>query len=159
MRVLTSRDHAGGTRPPERLERHGGRGRRGRYPEPVRLSVLRQNSSAVAHWPLPPVRCRSRRYCDQRGVRGGGPQAPHHRRVLPPTLVVTKPNPRVDFPATPFYVNSEPRPWVHPGDDPPRRAAVSAFGFGGTNFHVVLEEYTGGFLPDADASLESWPAE
>jgi acyl transferase domain-containing protein/NAD(P)H-dependent flavin oxidoreductase YrpB (nitropropane dioxygenase family) len=82
-----------------------------------------------------------------------------HHRVLPPTLGVTTPNPRADFAATPFYVNTEARPWVHPGIEAPRRAAVSAFGFGGTNYHVVLEEYTGGYLPGSDAVLPHWPAE
>ena len=39
---------------------------------------------------------------------------------------------------TPFYLNTEPRPWFSNGE--PRRAGVSSFGFGGTNFHYVLEE-------------------
>ena len=39
-----------------------------------------------------------------------------------------------------FYVNTECRPWL-PRDHHPRRAGVSAFGFGGTNFHCVLEEH------------------
>ena len=42
--------------------------------------------------------------------------------------------------ATPFYIPTEKRPWLSDGITP-RRAAVSAFGFGGSNFHVVLEEY------------------
>ncbi|MEE9208996.1 MAG: SDR family NAD(P)-dependent oxidoreductase, partial [Kiloniellales bacterium] len=42
---------------------------------------------------------------------------------------------------TPFYVNTEKRPWLRNGS--PRRAGVSAFGFGGSNFHCVLEEYQG----------------
>src|SRR5439155_16035657 len=41
---------------------------------------------------------------------------------------------------TPFYVNTEKRPWL-PSPDHPRRAAVSSFGFGGSNFHCVLEEH------------------
>src|SRR5262249_16877206 len=41
---------------------------------------------------------------------------------------------------SPFYVNTEPRPWL-PSTHHPRRAAVSAFGFGGSNFHCVLEEH------------------
>ncbi|MDD9715198.1 SDR family NAD(P)-dependent oxidoreductase [Dinoroseobacter sp. PD6] len=69
-----------------------------------------------------------------------------HHRVLPATLNVTEPNPSADFPNSPFYVLTETRPWLNPTDTP-RRAGVSAFGFGGTNFHVVLEEYTGGYLP------------
>ncbi|UCH72786.1 MAG: acyltransferase domain-containing protein, partial [Rhodospirillales bacterium] len=69
-----------------------------------------------------------------------------HHRVLPPTLNVEKPNPTANFPQSPFYVMSEARPWFCAGQTP-RRAGISAFGFGGTNFHAVLEEYTGGYLP------------
>ena len=82
-----------------------------------------------------------------------------YHRVLPPTLGVSKPNPRFDFQHSPFYVNTEPRPWVHSTDAPPRRAGVSAFGFGGTNFHVALEEYQGAFLPALEPGLDTWPAE
>ncbi len=64
-------------------------------------------------------------------------------RVLPPSLNFNEPNPNVDWAATPFRVNTELREWTHSGPDP-RRAGVSAFGFGGTNFHVVLEEYVPG---------------
>ncbi|HXI04517.1 MAG TPA: beta-ketoacyl synthase N-terminal-like domain-containing protein, partial [Candidatus Saccharimonadales bacterium] len=70
-----------------------------------------------------------------------------HHKVLPPTLNVERPNPRADFPESPFYVNSEARPWIRAAGDPPRRAGVSAFGFGGTNFHAVLEEHTGEIPP------------
>ena len=59
--------------------------------------------------------------------------------VLPPTMHVEKPNPEAFPVAGPLCVNSELRPWIRAGS--PRRAGVSAFGFGGTNFHVVLEEY------------------
>ncbi|MCI0403495.1 MAG: acyltransferase domain-containing protein, partial [Acidobacteria bacterium] len=41
---------------------------------------------------------------------------------------------------TPFYINTEARPWVHDAETP-RRAGVNAFGFGGIDAHVVLEEY------------------
>ena len=51
------------------------------------------------------------------------------------------PNPKLNLEESPFYVNTEARPWIHTEDEQPRRAAVSSFGFGGTNFHVVLEEY------------------
>ena len=66
-------------------------------------------------------------------------------RVLPPTIGVEKPVSGVDFAKSPFYVNTEVRPWLGAGDNAPRRCGVSAFGFGGTNFHTVLEEYRGGF--------------
>jgi amino acid adenylation domain-containing protein len=57
---------------------------------------------------------------------------------LPPSLNFEQPNPEIDFAASPFYVNAEPRRW--PGQEGPRRAGVSSFGIGGTNSHVVLEE-------------------
>jgi acyl transferase domain-containing protein/NAD(P)H-dependent flavin oxidoreductase YrpB (nitropropane dioxygenase family)/NAD(P)-dependent dehydrogenase (short-subunit alcohol dehydrogenase family) len=82
-----------------------------------------------------------------------------HHKVLPPTIGVTTPNPTADFPSSPFYVNAVTRPWVHAAEDRPRRAAVSAFGFGGTNFHLVLEEYRGAFLPEQEAAIDPWPAE
>ena len=63
------------------------------------------------------------------------------QKVLPPTLHVDKPNPAFNIEATPFYINTETRPWIKAESAEPRRAGVSAFGFGGTNFHVVLEEY------------------
>jgi acyl transferase domain-containing protein len=66
-----------------------------------------------------------------------------HHKILPPTLNVTQPNPKLNIEQSPFYLNTEPRPWMRSEADPPRRAGVSSFGFGGTNFHVVLEEYTG----------------
>ncbi|MGD9658096.1 MAG: beta-ketoacyl synthase N-terminal-like domain-containing protein, partial [Methylocystis sp.] len=65
--------------------------------------------------------------------------------VLPPTIGVEKPVSGVDFAKSPFYVNTEVRPWLRAGESAPRRCGVSAFGFGGTNFHTVLEEYRGGF--------------
>jgi len=63
-----------------------------------------------------------------------------HHKVLPPTINISKPHPKLNIDNSPFYLNTETRPWVsHPTQ--PRRAGVSAFGFGGTNYHVVLEEY------------------
>ncbi|MGV9504825.1 SDR family oxidoreductase [Streptomyces tendae] len=64
-----------------------------------------------------------------------------HHKVLPPTIKVERPNPAAAAPHGPFYVNTQARPWVRPAGHP-RRAAVSSFGFGGSNFHVTLEEYT-----------------
>ena len=58
--------------------------------------------------------------------------------VIPPNIHFETPNPRLQLPDTPFYVPTEARPWVATAH--PRRAAVSAFGFGGTNAHIVLEE-------------------
>ncbi|MFJ6213256.1 SDR family NAD(P)-dependent oxidoreductase [Streptomyces sp. NPDC092296] len=63
-----------------------------------------------------------------------------HHRVLPPTIKVARPEPGLDIAHSPFYLNTRARPWVHPADRP-RRASVSSFGFGGSNFHVAVEEY------------------
>ena len=64
-------------------------------------------------------------------------------KVLPPTVKFERPNPDIDFAHSPLYVNTELREWKALADEP-RRAGVSAFGFGGTNFHTVLEEYIPG---------------
>jgi acyl transferase domain-containing protein/NAD(P)H-dependent flavin oxidoreductase YrpB (nitropropane dioxygenase family)/NAD(P)-dependent dehydrogenase (short-subunit alcohol dehydrogenase family) len=80
-----------------------------------------------------------------------------HHHVLPPTLVET-PNPKGDFEGGVLYLNTEPRPWVR-GADQPRYAGVSAFGFGGTNFHAVLSEYRGDFLDQEPTNSPRWPAE
>jgi amino acid adenylation domain-containing protein len=58
--------------------------------------------------------------------------------VIPPTLHYRQPNPQIDFASSPFYVAAEPIAW--PAGEEPRRAAVSSFGMGGTNAHVILEE-------------------
>src|SRR5581483_9748646 len=59
-------------------------------------------------------------------------------RALPPSLHYESPNPQIDFDSSPFYVNTELRPWDTGGK--PRIAGVSSFGLGGTNVHVVVEE-------------------
>ncbi|MXR68241.1 KR domain-containing protein [Shewanella sp. JBTF-M18] len=64
-----------------------------------------------------------------------------HHKVLPPTINVDQPNPKLDIANSPFYLNTETRPWLPRPDGTPRRAGISSFGFGGTNFHFVLEEY------------------
>ncbi|HET6775543.1 MAG TPA: type I polyketide synthase, partial [Acidimicrobiales bacterium] len=66
-----------------------------------------------------------------------------HHKLLPASIHAQHPNPNIDFGRSPFTINTELRPW----DPPPggiRRAGVSAFGFGGTNFHGVLEEHVPG---------------
>uniref|UniRef100_UPI00307E4E9A aminotransferase class III-fold pyridoxal phosphate-dependent enzyme n=1 Tax=Ignavibacterium sp. TaxID=2651167 RepID=UPI00307E4E9A len=60
-------------------------------------------------------------------------------RTIPPTIHFQKPNPRFDFEKSPFYVVD--RISKFPEDIKPVRAAVSAFGVGGTNAHTILEEF------------------
>ncbi|MER7674324.1 type I polyketide synthase [Kitasatospora sp. NPDC096128] len=55
-----------------------------------------------------------------------------------PTLHVTRPNDHIRFEATPFHLVDRASPW--PRGERPRRAAVSAFGMGGVNAHVIVEE-------------------
>ena len=64
-----------------------------------------------------------------------------HHKVLPPTINVTQPNPTLALEQSPFYLNTQARPWLRGGKTSPRRAGVSSFGFGGANYHAVLEEY------------------
>jgi acyl transferase domain-containing protein/NAD(P)-dependent dehydrogenase (short-subunit alcohol dehydrogenase family) len=63
-----------------------------------------------------------------------------HDKMLPPSVHCERPNPEIDFAHGPLYVNTALRHWAVPPDGV-RRAGLSAFGFGGTNFHAVLEEY------------------
>jgi len=65
-----------------------------------------------------------------------------HNKVLPPTIKIETPNPALKIEETAFYLNSEAKPWIRDVTHP-RRAGVSSFGFGGSNFHITLEEYTG----------------
>ncbi len=80
-------------------------------------------------------------------------------RQLPASLGFATPNPHIDFVASPFFVNSALSPWQPAGV---RRAGVSSFGVGGTNVHVVLEEYSppASIAPSAErpAQLITWSA-
>jgi len=58
--------------------------------------------------------------------------------LIPPSLHYERANPAIDFANSPFFVNTKLSPWV--SSSAPRRAGVSAFGVGGTNAHVILEE-------------------
>ncbi|MEO3745579.1 SDR family oxidoreductase [Plantactinospora sp. B5E13] len=75
--------------------------------------------------------------------------------VRPPTINLTRPNPAWDPQRSPFAFNTSARPWsVPPGD---RFAGVSAFGFGGTNYHVVLAAHPHTLEPRH--ARQEWPAE
>jgi acyl transferase domain-containing protein/acyl carrier protein len=67
---------------------------------------------------------------------------------LPPSLHYKQPNPKIDFAASPFFVNDRLADWKR--GDTPRRAGVSSFGIGGTNAHVIVEE-----APLAEESSET----
>jgi acyl transferase domain-containing protein/surfactin synthase thioesterase subunit/acyl carrier protein len=69
-----------------------------------------------------------------------------HHRQIPPSINYQAPNPRIDFAASPFYVNTELRDF--PRGDTPRRAGVNSLGIGGTNAFAVLEEAPSPSQPD-----------
>ncbi len=60
-------------------------------------------------------------------------------KALPPSLHYKEPNREIDFKSSPLYVNDKLKTWESNGS--PRRAGVSSFGIGGTNAHLVVEEY------------------
>ncbi|HYA95994.1 MAG TPA: beta-ketoacyl synthase N-terminal-like domain-containing protein, partial [Terriglobales bacterium] len=66
-------------------------------------------------------------------------------KMLPPSLHCEHPSPDIDFAHSPLFVNTSLQPWPEPACGV-RRGGLSAFGFGGTNFHAVLEEYIPGRL-------------
>jgi acyl transferase domain-containing protein/NAD(P)H-dependent flavin oxidoreductase YrpB (nitropropane dioxygenase family) len=75
--------------------------------------------------------------------------------VLPPTIHLEDPNPGFDAGESPFRFNTEARPWV--GDE--RVAGLSAFGFGGTNFHAVVASASTSDESAPAYGVEAWPAE
>ncbi|MDG4752673.1 SDR family NAD(P)-dependent oxidoreductase [Micromonospora sp. WMMD718] len=77
-------------------------------------------------------------------------------RALPPTLHCRRPNPRFAFDESPFYPNLRLREW--PARHGVRRAGVSAFGFGGTNCHVVVREPLSDETPRGGSVREALPA-
>jgi acyl transferase domain-containing protein/acyl carrier protein len=81
-------------------------------------------------------------------------------RVIPPSLNLQKTNPYIDFENSPFFVNTALRDWPAIPDRP-RRAAISSFGFSGTNSHLVIEEAperSAGLRSGASADLSGKPA-
>jgi len=73
-------------------------------------------------------------------------------RQIPPSLHFEKAIPGIDFEAGPFYVNTELREWSRDGEEA-RRAALSSFGFSGTNAHLIIEE-----APPVDRAVVEAPA-
>jgi acyl transferase domain-containing protein/alpha-ketoglutarate-dependent taurine dioxygenase len=73
-------------------------------------------------------------------------------KQIPPTLHFEKPNQRINFNDTPFFVNNSLVEWKNGSG--PRRAGVSAFGIGGTNVHLIMEE-----APERQPSGEARPCQ
>ncbi|MBT6154257.1 MAG: acyltransferase domain-containing protein [Planctomycetaceae bacterium] len=75
--------------------------------------------------------------------------------TIPPQINIKKLNEKIDWENVPFYVPQETTAWPSPAPDSPRRAAVNAFGIGGLNVHVVLDEH----LPEVSRKLIATPTE
>ncbi len=140
---LRRRRGLAGQRRPDRgaRHRHTGRGRdRGAGADARvrgarrRAAALRAGDGQVDDRPHDPGR--RRRRPDQDGARAAPPRAAADARGA------TQPNPELELERTPFYINTETRPWIHGGGEP-RRAGINAFGFGGINAHAVLEDWEG----------------
>jgi len=80
-----------------------------------------------------------------------------YHKVLPPHSNVDSPLDPIADPQSPVYLLKEAQPWLN-NPDYPRRAGVSAFGFGGTNFHAVIEEYRGS-LRETAPGAQAWSCE
>ncbi|MFP2994596.1 amino acid adenylation domain-containing protein [Spongiivirga sp. MCCC 1A20706] len=72
---------------------------------------------------------------------------------IPASLGFEVPNPKIDFDNSPFYVNNTLTDWI---TDQPKKAGISSFGVGGTNVHIVLEEYR---KKDTSKSISTKPAQ
>ena len=75
-----------------------------------------------------------------------------HHKVYPPSANYRKRRDDLPLDSVPLQVQEQAEPWASQGY--PRRVGISAFGFGGTNFHLVMEEYTAGMA----TSLRAPPA-
>ncbi len=69
-----------------------------------------------------------------------------HNKILPPVADVRKINPKLQLEGSPFYILTEPKQWQE-SKEHPRRAGVSSYGFGGSDYHIAMEEYRPEFLP------------
>ena len=153
-KVISAAIHAAGIRPSSivYIETHGTGTRLG---DPIEIEALRQA-----------FRVKKRNFCALGSVKSNighvnvaaGVSSfiktvlALENRQIPPSLHFKNPNPRIDLKNSPFYVNTALAEWKRRGT--PRRAGVSAFGFGGTNAHLVLEE-----APSPESSADSRPVQ
>ena len=74
-------------------------------------------------------------------------------KILPPTINYREKNEYIKIEDTPFYINTESKPW-NIDKDKKRMAAISSFGFSGTNCHMVIEEYDNDFKCENNTNEE-----
>ncbi len=112
--------------------------------DPIEITALtrafRQHTAKNAYCAIGSVKTNVGHLAPAAGVAGVMKAAMAARTgIVPPSLHFEAPNPRIDFAASPFFVNDKLGEWrTAPGSK--RVAAVSSFGIGGTNAHLILEE-------------------
>ncbi|HRI60094.1 MAG TPA: beta-ketoacyl synthase N-terminal-like domain-containing protein, partial [Saprospiraceae bacterium] len=103
--------------------------------------VFGQNNPALHHIALGSIKSQIGHTKAAAGVAGLIKTAlALYHKILPGTINVTQPNDALLLADSPLYINSETRPWFRKSAQIPRRAGVSAFGFGGVNLHIAMEE-------------------
>ncbi|MFE3762119.1 SDR family NAD(P)-dependent oxidoreductase [Streptomyces sp. NPDC059104] len=115
--------------------------------DPIEVAGLTEAYRTVAEQPLPPGSCGLGSVKSNVGHLGQAAGISGLIKTIlalvneqiPASINYREPNPKLDLANTPFYINDELRPWPRT-DGTPRRAAVSSFGIGGTNAHLILEE-------------------
>ncbi len=65
-----------------------------------------------------------------------------HHGIIPPAANFRSPSPELNLERLPFIIPTESLPWPADKNDQPRRAAVDAFGIGGLNVHLVVDEFS-----------------
>ena len=79
-----------------------------------------------------------------------------HNKKMGPSLNFEIPNSKMNFGNIPFRVVTDPNDWPEGINNNPRRAGISAFGFGGTNFHIIMEEDTGENGMPSNLKTKKW---
>ena len=158
MKALRRTYELGGVSPDsiEMVEAHGTGTRVGDATEVTALTSVYRDAKAEGTWcALGSVKSQIGHTKAAAGAAGliKAALALHHK-VLPPTIKVRQPVEPAAPGKSPFYLNTTKRPWL-PSATHPRRAALSAFGFGGSNFHCLLEEVSPTkSAPDWDGDAE-----
>ena len=137
----------------ELVEAHGTSTKVGDATELSSLSTLWTGFSGGNHVAVGSIKSQIGHLKAAAGIAGviKGVMALHHA-TIPPSAGFETPNPTVKWDEIPFFVPTQAREWPRPLQHP-RRAGISAFGFGGTNFHIALE----GYEPEYHAQIaNSW---
>jgi len=141
----------------ELVEAHGTSTKVGDATELSSLSTLWTGLTGGDHVAVGSIKSQIGHLKAAAGIAGviKGVMALHHA-TIPPSAGFETPNPTVQWDEIPFFVPTQARDWPRPLENP-RRAGISAFGFGGTNFHIALEGYEPEYhTPIANSWQQKW---